>query len=140
MNRLQKRAKLELGMLILCCLICFVCFSFLVARNSKGLDYLLIILVVLAPITFLSFQEQRRFEKQLDEREFAMYRNASLWSVWAFVGFQLVFTFSVFFLIGGGGQAPVWYFPAMLMGSVLIAQATQSAILLFWCDKEQSNG
>jgi hypothetical protein len=139
MNRLQKRAKQELILIVVCSLINLICFSFLVARNAQGADCLLICLVAGIPIALVAVLKQRHFEKQLDEREIAMYRNANMWATWAFVSYLLVFCFSVFFLVGGGGQAPVWFFPAMLFSGLLIAQATQSAILLFWCDKEQSD-
>lgn len=139
MNRLQKRAKLELIMVVVCSLICFVCFSFLVYCNSRGLDYLLICLVAGIPSALAAIFQQRKFEKQLDEREIKIYRSANMWSTWVFVSYLMVFSLSVFFLVGGGGQAPVWYFPAMLFSGLLIAQTIQSAILLLGCDKEQSN-
>jgi hypothetical protein len=115
-------------------------FLFLVASNARGLIYVLIYLVVGIPVAMIAVLEQRRFEKQLDEREIMMYRSTYMWGFMTFAGYLFVFCYSVFFLIGGGGQAPVWYFPAMLFSGLLIAQTTQSTILFFWCDKEQPHG
>lgn len=139
MNRLQKKAWSSLITITICSLICLVCFSFMVARNAKGADYLLICLVVGLPTGIAAMFQELRFQNQLDEREKMLYQNANQWSVGALTGYLLVFCFSVFFLVGGGGQAPVWLFPGMLFSGLFIAQATQSTIILFQCRREQDN-
>jgi uncharacterized membrane protein YkvI len=139
MNRLKQRARQEFIGVTVSSIILLICFSFMVAGNAKGASYLVICLIAGVPTALICILKQLKFEKQLDEREIAMYRNANLWSVWAFVGYLLMFCLSVFFLVGGSGQSPVWLFPAMLFSGLLIAQATQSAIILIRCAKEQSD-
>ena len=98
MSRLQKKAWSSLITITICSLICLLCFSFMVARNSKGAHYLLICLVAGVPTGIAAMFQELRFQNQLDEREKMLYQNANQWSVGALTGYLLIFCFSVFFL------------------------------------------
>ena len=139
MNRLQKGAWIELAIVVFCVLIGAVCFAGLVASNARGITYVVILLVVGCivgpPIAYFSYKDECKY----DEREKAIRRRAFWWAAGAMIMFLCIVCFVPFFLIGGGGNMPVYYLPIIFWGCLMIAQVVQSSVILFKCTMEQQD-
>ena len=133
MNRLQKNAWLELGVVAVCILIGSVCFKFMVASNTQGMTYVVITIVVGCivgpPVAYFSYKDECKY----DEREKAIRRKAFSWSAGAMMIFLILSCFIPFFLIGGAGSMPVYYLPMIFWGCLLVAQVVMSSVIIFKC-------
>jgi len=140
MNRLQKKAWVELiacGVMIV--LITIPAILFLASRNARGLDYLLIALIVGAPTGLIAYLIELKKLNDYDEREKEIIRKAFMLSMMIFVFYLFVFAFTAFFLIGGKEKMPVVFLPLMVLTGIFLAQCVQSAALLIQCSKEEDD-
>lgn len=141
MNRLQKRAWTELIMaFVMIVIVTIPCLLFLASRNAQGLDYVIICLIVGTPTGLICYLFEIKRLKKYDEREQAIIRKSFAISAGAFVFYLFGFSFISFFLIGGGQTVPVIFMPIMVLTGVVLAQCTQSFLILFQCAKEEDSG
>jgi len=136
MNRLKKKAKTEFIASGICTLITIPLFLALAHTDAKGLDFLLIWVLVGVPTGLGLYLWETKKLKQFDEREREIIQKAFSVSMMAFTLYLLTFCLAAFFMIGGGGRIPVVFMPVMLFAGVFFAQCTQSFIILFRCAKE----
>lgn len=136
MNQLKKKAKTEFIASGICTLITIPLFLIMAHNNAKGLDFLLIWVLVGVPTGLGLYLWETKKLKQFDEREREIIQKAFSISMMAFTLYLLIFCLAGFFMIGGGGKIPVVFMPVMLFAGVFFAQCTQSFIILFQCEKE----
>jgi predicted permease len=140
MNRLQKKAWTEL---ILCfvtiVMITIPCLLFMAARNTQGLDYVIICLIVGTPTGLICYLSETKKLKKFDEREQAILRKAFSVSAVVFIFYLLAFSLTSFFAIGGKQSIPVVLMPIMVLTGVILAQCTQSFFILIQCAKEDDD-
>ena len=101
MNRLKKKTQLELAGVAVLCTIGTLAFVFLVKVNAQGLGTLMVGVPVGMIALFFGGLSEFRFYRKLDERERDIYIKAMIFSMFVFVGFWMIFTFSAFFIVGG---------------------------------------
>ena len=139
MNRLQKKAWTELvAVFVTIVLITIPCLLFMAARNAQGLDYVIICLIVGTPTGLITYLIESKKLKKFDEREQAILRKAFSISAMVFIFYLLAFSLTSFFVIGGKQSIPVVLMPIMVLAGVILAQCTQSFILLMQCAKEEN--
>lgn len=139
MNRLQKRVWIELAATgLMVALIIIPGILRLAHRNAQGIVYVFIIFLVGVPAGIIMYYFQAKQLKKYDEREKAMMRKAYSVSTYVFVSYLVIFSLSMFFLVGGGGNIPVIWVPMMLFTGVFLAQCAQSAIVLIQCAKDDN--
>ena len=137
MNRLQKRAWTELiAAFVMIVLVTIPCMLLLASRNAQGLDYVIICLIVGTPTGLICYLIESKKLKKFDEREQAILRKAFSISCAVFIFYLFAFSFVSFFTIGGKQSIPVVLMPIMVLTGVILAQCTQSFIVLFQCAKE----
>ena len=96
--------------------------------------------IVGVPTGFIFWLKECKYELSLDEREKKIKSYAYFWSTRAFVFYLFCFAFTVFFLIGGSGNAPVWFLPAMVISGLFVSQAVMSAVILAQFAMEETDG
>ena len=139
MNRLQKKAWTELvAVFVTIVLITIPCLLFMATRNAQGLDYVIICLIVGTPTGLITYLIESKKLKKFDEREQAILRKAFSISAMVFIFYLLAFSLTSFFVIGGKQSIPVVLMPIMVLAGVILAQCTQSFILLMQCAKEEN--
>ena len=136
MNQLKKKAKTEFIASGICTLITIPLLLIMAHTNAKGLDYLLIWVLVGVPTGLALYLGETKKLKRFDEREREIIQKALSMSMIAFTLYLLTFCLAAFFMVGGGGKIPVVFMPVMLFAGVFFAQCTQSFIILFQCAKE----
>ena len=139
MNRLQKKAWTELiacGVAII--LIAIPILLSMAKTNVKGLDNILIGLIVGVPFGIVAYIFETKKLKQFDEREKELIRKAQTISFAFFVIYALTFSYAAFFIIGGKGNISVVTFPIMVLSGIFLAQCIMSAIILIQCEKEDN--
>ena len=137
MNRLQKKAWTELvAAFVMIVIITIPCLLLLASRNAQGLDYIIICLIVGTPTGLICFLIESKKLKKYDEREQAILRRAFSTSAAVFMFYLLAFSLISFFAIGGKQSIPVVFMPVMVLTGVILAQCTQSFVVLFQCAKE----
>ena len=137
MNRLQKKAWTELvAAFVMIVIVTIPCLLLLASRNAQGLDYIIICLIVGTPTGLICFLIESKKLKKYDEREQAILRRAFSTSAAVFMFYLLAFSLISFFAIGGKQSIPVVLMPIMVLTGVILAQCTQSFVVLFQCAKE----
>jgi hypothetical protein len=140
MNKLQKNAWFEFAMVIIATLINTVFFAYMVASNTRGIDNIIICVLVGCIIGPLAFYYSYKDESKYDEREKMIRNRAFRWSTYALAFFLILSCLVPFFIIGAQGNIPVYYLPIIFWGCLLIAQTVHSFVILFQCAKEQDDG
>ena len=130
MNKLQKYAKYSLIATAIATLITIALFLHMSARNTQGIIYIVITLTFGPIVGLFGALKTLKFFRSLDERERAISSKASMWAAHAFIGCIALFSFISFYAIGGKGSISVVALPIAFMVSLLIAQVTESAIIL----------
>ena len=139
MNRLQKKAWTELiACAVMIILIAIPSFLRMAKTNTKGLDYLLICLIVGVPAGLVMYLLEAKKLKQFDEREKELIRKAENISLGCFIFYLLAFSVAAFFIIGGKGSIAVVTLPIMVFSGMFFGQCIQSAIILIQCEKEDN--
>jgi len=138
MNRLERKAWLELAGVTACVAITGACLALLVHTNAKGIDTLLIGAVVGLVAGLVAYLRLMSAEAKLDEREKAILQKAFLWASRTLTLFWGGSAFVVFFIVGGKGLVPVYCLPLMFMAGLFMAQFVQSAMVLIQFAKEQN--
>jgi len=139
MNRLQKKAWIELAAVTFCMATTSVMFAGLVRSNASGAVCLIISLVVGLPVGLFGYLHHLSEQKKLDEREKQIAQRAFALSNYAFVTLIGCSAFILFFMVGGAGQVPVYTLPAVFVAGIFVAQFTQSAAILIQIAREHAD-
>lgn len=138
MNKLQKSAWFNLGMITVCIIISMPFLFYLTKRNAKGIDYIIIFLIV-GSITGLAAYlliRKKGFEAGLDEREKQIYKRAFIWSAMALAAFLGCICFIPFFALGGQNVIKVYYLPMIFLSTLFAAQLVHSTAIIIQCSLE----
>ena len=141
MNKLQKSAWVNLLFTTGVGIAAAIGLTVLVKTNAKGIVHVVIFFVVacIAALVMVSLRK-RSIEARFDERERFIYGRAKQWAVFAAITFLAFTSFTVFFIVGGRGQVPVWSLPAVFLSTLFIWQFFESAIILVLCMLEEEDG
>ena len=140
MNRLQKKAWIELALVTFCMAGAGVALAVLVRLNaSGGVGKLMISLIVGMVVGLFGYLHHISEQKKLDEREKQIAQKAFVLSSYAFVMFIGCSAFILFFTVGGTGRVSVYTLPAVFLGGIFFAQFTQSAAILIQFAREQAD-
>ena len=140
MNRLKKKAWTEL--IVVFVIIIFISIPGILhcsKQNAQGWGWLIICVIISGPMILNGYLSEVKSLKQFDEREQIILRKS--FSVWAgvFSLYLLIFSFAVFFLIGGAQKVPVVWMPVMVLSGIVIAQCAQSFVILVQCASEDDD-
>ncbi len=139
MNRLERNAWIELLGVFALTAIMAVIFADLVKKNTSGLIFVMIIIVIGSVFAVIFGIITYKIESKYDEREKKIRNKAFCISAIAMAGCLILMCFVPFFLIGGKGSIAVYYLPMIFCGCLLIGQVVQSSVILFQCAKEQAD-
>jgi uncharacterized membrane protein YfcA len=141
MSKLQQSAWYNLAGSITCTAIGGLCFAALTRTNAKGLDYILIFLVVMCLATPPIYILWRRkgIEARFDEREKMIYARAFTISALILVAFLAGMCIIPFFLFGGQNVIHVYYLPVIFWATLFVAQFAHSTAILIYCELEDEN-
>ena len=139
MNVLQRRAWIELVLMLVCMPIGAAGLAFLVRTNTQGLAYVGTSVVVGTITGLVAYLHNLKVVAGFDEREKSILRRAIMLGVYAFALVIGCASFVVFFVVGGGGSVPVYVMPATFLGALLPAQFVQSAAILIQFAREQAD-
>jgi cell division protein FtsW (lipid II flippase) len=142
MNRLQKSAWFELAVVAVAALVGPLLFYLMARSNAKGIDYVLISVVV-GSITFLAVflvSRKKGFEAGFDEREKTIYKRALVWAVHGLGGALGVACIIPFWVLGGRNVIRVYYLPVIFFGVLFVGQFIHSAAVLIQCALEEEDG
>jgi hypothetical protein len=137
MNILQKRAWIELILMVVFMSTAAAALAFMVHMNTKGITYVIISVTVGSVTGLVGYLHSVKTAAQYDEREKSILRRAVMLG-----GFALALviggsSFVAFFVVGGGGSVPVYVMPATFLGALFAAQLVQSAAILIQFAMEQ---
>ncbi len=139
MNRLQKKACIELAAVTFCMAGTGAALAVLVRLNASGLGKPMIGLIVSLPVALFGYLHHLSEQKKFDEREKQIAQKAFVLSTYAFVTLIGCSAFILFFMVGGAGRVPVYTLPAIFVGGIFVAQFTQSAAILIQFAREQAD-
>ena len=140
MNRLKKKAWIE--MIATFGIIVFLSIPgilFCSKQNVQGWGWIIICTIISVPIILNGYLSEIKSFKQFDEREQIILRKSL--SVWTgvFSLYVLIFSFTAFFLIGGGRTVPVVWMPIMVLSGIVVARFIQSVVILSQCAEEEDD-
>ena len=138
MNRLEKKAWIELAGVSGCMAVTGICVAILVHLNSKGIDTLLIGAAVGLIAGLVAYIRTASGEARLDEREKAILLKAFNWASRMVIAFWCGSSFVAFFIVGGKGTIQVYFLPLLFMAGLFLGQFVQSAVILIQSAKEQN--
>ncbi len=139
MNRLQKRAWIELAGVAFCVAGAGAELAVLVRLNASGTGHLIILLTVGLTAGLFGYLHNLSEQKKLDERERKIAQKALALACFVFAVFCGCSSFIFFFTVGGAGKVPVYTLPAVFLGGIFVAQFTQSAAILIQFAREQGD-
>ena len=142
MSKLQKSAWVNLGITTISTIIGMICFVFLAKRNAKGIDYIIICLLVAcitAPFLYW-YYNKKSIESGFDEREIIISQRAFHISAHGMAAFLGLVCIIPFFVIGGGNVIKIIYLPIIFVSTGFIAQFIQSMAIIIQCALEEENG
>lgn len=141
MNRLQKKAWIELALVTFCMAGGGAVLAVLVRLEaSGGVGKLTISVAVGLTVGLFGYLHHISEQRKLDEREKQIAQKALVISFYAFATFIGCSAFILFFTVGGAGLAPVYTLPAVFFGGIFVAQFAQSAAILIQFAREQADG
>ncbi|MBN2591584.1 MAG: hypothetical protein JXA96_17090 [Sedimentisphaerales bacterium] len=141
MNKLQKRAWINLGCMAGALLFTVIFLSFAVHVNME-VDVLGSTLSFLVGLTAGVIVAIRILPKEnlLDEREKLIAHTAFTYSSYVFIFFMVFTSQGIFFFSSARDKIPV-YLPFLLsVSGLFISQLVSFSIVQIWCVKEQQNG
>ncbi len=142
MSKLQQSAWYNLAGMVTCTGISGLSFVALTKTNAKGLDYILLGLVVACLVTPVAYILLRRngIEARFDEREKSIHARAFTISAYVLIAFLAGICIVPFFLLGGQNFIHVYYLPVIFWATLLVAQFAHSMAILVQCELEDENG
>ena len=139
MNRLQRRAWLDLAGSTACVAVAGAGVRLMVYLNTKGIVCLMIFVIAGLIVGLVSGLRNIATQVKLDEREKKIAQRAFIISSYAFVLFLWCASFIVFFIVGGKSSVPVYILPALFLAGLFLSQFIQSAAILIQFAREQAD-
>ena len=139
MNRLQKKAWINLATITVCVVLTGMCLGFLVHINARGIDSLLVGLVpgLIAGLVF--YVRSVAEEAKLDEREKTIARKSFVWASYTLTLFWACASFGIFFVVGGKSILPAYILPVVFLAGLFLAQFVESAAILIQFARETAD-
>lgn len=129
MNKLQKRAWLELVGVVAAVIIAGIGIAVLVSVNAKGVVGIITFTFGFSITGLVAFVINIRTYAQLDEREKKIYNRAFALSASAFVLCTCFISFYIFIIAGGKSHIPSYVPPVIFLVGLFTAQFVQSAAI-----------
>ncbi len=139
MNKLQKRAWIELASVTVCVALSGAGVGLMVHLNAKGIVGLMTFLIAGLIVGLISCLHNIQIWSKLDERERKIALKAFVFSSYVFVIFFWCSSFIVFFLVGGKGLIAVYILPAFFLAALFLSQFIQSTVILIQFGREQAD-
>lgn len=130
MNRLEKRAWLNLSGVILCVVIAGPGIWWMVRANTKGLVVLVPFLISGLIGGLISYLRNMKSRAELDEREQNIAAKALALSRCVFILSLYCASFIVFFVAGANNPVPAYLVPTLFISGILLASIVQSTVIL----------
>ena len=142
MNKLQKSAWINLIVTIICTIIGMICFALLAHNNAKGIDYVIICLIVACITTPVSYwyYKKKSIESRFDEREKIINQRAFIISIIGAIAFLGLICIIPFFVRGGGSDIKIIYLPIIFLSTSFTGQFIQSMSVIIQCALEEEDG
>ena len=140
MNRLQRKAWVDLGCVTACVAVAGAGIGLMVHFNAQGIDDLMIFLIPGLIAGLVSGLWNMRIVSRFDEREKIIAQRAFVLSSCAFVLFFGCGAFAVFIIAGGKSDVPAYALPVLFVADLVLAQFIQSAAILIQFAREQADG
>jgi len=140
MNRLQRKAWVDLGCVTACVAVAGAGIGLMVRFNAQGIADLMIFLIPGLIAGLASGLWNMRIVSRFDEREKIIAQRAFLVSSYAFVVFFGCGAFVVFIIAGGKSLVPAYALPVLFVADLFLAQFIESAAILIQFAREQADG
>lgn len=139
MNRLQRRAWIELAVSTVCVAVAGAGVGLMVYLNARGIVNLMIFVIAGLIVGLVSGLRNIATQAKLDEREKKIAQRAFIISSYAFVLFLWCASFTVFFIAGGKSRVPAYTLPAVFLAGLFFSQFIHSASILIQFAREQAD-
>lgn len=136
MTKLQKIAWKNIVGCTVCLIVGMPMLYLLKRLDMRGLDYLVIFVVVCPLVVLIGLLHMKKVEAALDEREKDICRKAFTISTYVLAAYAVALCLIPFCVLGARAVIPVFYLPAALVVGLFIGQLTESAVILFQCTSE----
>jgi uncharacterized membrane-anchored protein len=141
MNRLEKKAWVNLGGVLLCIVIAGPGVAIMVYMNIQaGLPGLISLFVTGLIVGLITYRRNIKSWAQLDEREKKILQKALVWSMSVFILFMYCASFAVFYIVGAKNPIPAYILPVLFLSGLFLMIFVQSAALLIQFAKEHYDG
>lgn len=139
MNRLQKKAWINLAVVTACVVLTGMILGILVHTNAKGIDTFLIGLVAGLVVGLVFYVRSVAEEAKLDEREKTIARKSFVWACYTLTLFWACASFGIFFIVGGKSVLPAYILPVVFLAGMFLAQFVESAAILIQFARETAD-
>ncbi len=139
MNRLQKKAWINLAAVTACAALAGMGLGIFVHINARGIDTFLIGLVAGLVVGLVVYVRSVAEETKLDEREKAIARKSFVWSCYTLTLFWACASFGIFFVVGGKSVVPAYTLPVVFLAGLFLAQFVESAAILIQFARETAD-
>lgn len=139
MNRLQKRAWLELAGVVIAVIIAGIGIAIMVHINAKGIVGLISFTFGFLVTGLVSFVYSIRLYAKFDEREKIIYNRAFALSAGAFALCTCFISFYIFLISGGKSHIPSYVPPVIFLAGLFAAQFVQSTAIIIQFALEQAD-
>ncbi len=139
MNRLQKKAWINLAAVTACAALSGMGLGIFVHINAKGIDTFLIGLVAGLVVGLVVYVRSVAGETKLDEREKAIARKSFVWACYTLTLFWACASFGIFFVVGGKSVVPAYTLPVVFFAGLFLAQFVESAAILIQFARETAD-
>ena len=139
MNRLQKKAWINLDVVTACVVLAGMFLGIFVHTNAKGIDTFLIGLVAGLVVGLVFYVRSVAEEAKLDEREKTIARKSFVWACYTLTLFWACASFGIFFVVGGKSVVPAYTLPVVFLAGLFLAQFVESAAILIQFARETAD-
>ena len=139
MNRLQKRAWIDLAGATVCVVLAGVGVGLAVQFNAKGVVPVMSFVITSLIVALVSCLRSITVQAGFDERERKIATKAFIISSYTFVFLLCFASFTIFFLSGARSYIPGYTLPVLLLIGIFVSQLTQSAVVLIQFTREQAD-
>ena len=136
MNRLTKKAWKELIIALAGGIWAALMISIIAYSNMQGLGWILLCVLIGAPVfAAVAIMESRKL-KILDEREKELTRKSEAISFNCLAGYLVAFSILSLFVVGGRNTIPVVVLPMMVLVGLVLEQCVRATFVLLQCEKD----
>lgn len=131
MTKLQKDSLINFILVTVSMLISIACFTLMRKFNTRGVEYVVIVLVSGSICGLAGMIFVKKHFRYLDERQLLLCLKASRLSAYTFVIYIIALCMIVFFIIGGKGKIDVYYLPVAAFIGLFLSQLVETSMLFF---------